>query len=101
MSAGEIGMRYVDAGIDHRDQNLAAACQLMRFLEPHFFRHVFRRIAFAWTRRWLLVLDQRVEIVRLCKQHARIGLKRAHHRRHRPAIRNPQPAAAWCRRAGS
>jgi len=44
-----------------------------------------------WARRWLLVLDQRVEIVRLRKQHARIGLERAHHIRHRPAIRNPQP----------
>ena len=95
--AGEIGMRSIDLGIDHRDQDAVALCQAMRLGQIE----LLRRILIA-VQRCRLFLRQRIEIIRLHTRDQTLGADIADHVLHRtaaieaPAMQSA-PGEAECR----
>jgi hypothetical protein len=85
--AGEIRMRHIDAGVDHRHEHALAGGQAVGIGQMQLGDHVLGRIALrGWrlARRGLALLP--VEVIRLRAGNARLAGERLDHRRYRAAV---------------
>ncbi len=83
---GQFRMIGIDAGVDHRHQHVIAHGESVRLRQMQLGEQILRLAAFAG--RVAAALAGGEQIIGLRRRYDPVGFKRAHHGRHRAAIRN-------------